>query len=73
MREFYDDWKELKKIQKEERLKNANQEGWDKKTEYHWQTRLNGGICDYWPSTGRFRYLGKTYFGGVDGFVRSRR
>lgn len=72
MGEIFRDWNAHKKERKKERLAAANPEGWTIHTEYHWSRDLNGSRLDYWPSTGKFRYKGKTMFGGITGFIKKR-
>jgi len=36
---------------------------WTRHTEYHWSRPLAGARMDYWPSTGKWRWRGKTYRG----------
>lgn len=49
---------------------------WTKHSEFHWQIQLNGKPLDYWPSTNRCRYNGRTFFCGavveVENFYRKR-
>lgn len=64
-----------KKERAQERLETAEEVAskcWTKHGTHHWSTTLNGERLDYWPSTSRFRYQGKTHFGGVEGFIAKR-
>ena len=35
--------------------------GWEKHTRFHWSRILIGKQLDFWPSTGKYRYNGKTF------------
>jgi hypothetical protein len=51
-----------------------NQEiSWKKHTKYHWQTKLNGELLDYWPTTFKFRYRGVTHHGDINLFIENNR
>ena len=70
-----EDYRALKahrKEQREKNLTNANDEGWNKHTEYHWSRTLNGKRLDYWPSKNKFQYEGRVMCGGIEGFIRNR-
>ncbi|RUR52734.1 hypothetical protein [Vreelandella populi] len=60
------------KERKRKNLEKADPTGWTQHTEYHWSRMLNGKRLDYWPSTTRFMYQGKTHRGDVMGFIRKR-
>lgn len=55
--------KEEKRKQKEERLDNFDPKGWVKHNDVHFSKIINGSKLDYWPTTTRYRYKGKAYFG----------
>lgn len=40
---------------------NEDDGGWTKHTQHHWSRIVNDKRLDYWPSTSRFKYEGKTY------------
>jgi hypothetical protein len=72
MREYFD---ALKEYHKERRDKNYNMalehEGLRSlefvcHTDWHWQTILQGDYLDYWPSSSRWRWRGKTSRGTPD-------
>ncbi|MCW7553762.1 hypothetical protein NX722_14200 [Endozoicomonas gorgoniicola] len=75
MGDMAEDFKLLKKLNKERKqrnLENASKEGWHLHTEYHWSRTLNGKRLDYWPSRNKFMYEGKVMVGDVEGFIRNR-
>lgn len=86
MGDMAEDFKALNKINKERREKNFTRaqllsvELHDLIhlrlcTEHHWQGKLNGEILDYWPTSSRWRFLGKTHRGKPEdllGFIRKR-
>ncbi len=45
---------------------------WIKHTDVHWQTKIGPNTLDFWPSTNRFRYLGRTHVGDVYGFIKNQ-
>jgi hypothetical protein len=81
--EFYRAWNEHKKARKKDKL-HAAQQALEQLgaianvrvlTEYHWQIDLPTGVVDYWPSTGKWRYLKQTNHGTpamLMGFLRKR-
>jgi hypothetical protein len=69
MGEVFREMTRRKKERKEKMLAEADDTGWSKHNEYHWYRELNGQRLDYWPSTTRFRYRGKTMFGDVMDFI----
>jgi hypothetical protein len=79
MGDMADDFRALKEHNKKRRQSNLNEAtsahwpwDWVKHTDYHWSITLQGDRLDYWPSGNRFRWRGKTYFGGVRGFIAKR-
>jgi hypothetical protein len=72
MAEVFNLMKELNKERKERNLLNANSEGWNKHTEYHWSRTLQGKRLDYWPSRNKFQYEGRVMCGDVLGFIKKR-
>lgn len=73
MGEMIEGFKLLKEHERERRKRNlaeANPEGWEIKTEYHWQRRVDGELIDYWPSRNKWRYKNKTRHGSVEAFIR---
>jgi hypothetical protein len=60
------------KERRERNLAAADPDGWTQHTPYHWSRTLCGDRLDYWPSTNRFRWRGRTHVGGVQGFIRNR-
>ena len=65
-------FKQLNKERKQKRLDEANPEGWNIHTEYHWSRILNGKRLDYWPSKNKFQYDGKVMNGDVNKFVKKQ-
>lgn len=55
----YREIRQERKERKEKRLENANEEGWEKHTPYHWYRMVKGKKLNYWPSTGLCMYNGK--------------
>jgi len=45
---------------------------WVEHTDYHWSLELQGDRLDFWPTKNKFRWRGKTYNGGVEGFIAKR-
>lgn len=41
--------------------------GWNRFTDWHWQTTVDGDLLDYWPSKGKWRYRGITTEGMLKG------
>jgi hypothetical protein len=37
-----------------EQLRNANLDGWEKLTDYHYRRTIDGKIVNWWPSTGKW-------------------
>jgi hypothetical protein len=75
MGDMAEDFKVLKEInqkRKQGNLEKANDDGWKKHTPYHWSRNLNGSRLDYWPSTTKFKYKGRLYVGGIDGFIKNK-
>jgi len=57
------DYQALKAYNKEKKVKrlaSACEEWWSKHTPYHWYRILEGGKLDYWPSTGRCMWKGRS-------------
>lgn len=70
-----EDWRaigDMRKARKTANLEAANSDGWKVHTDYHWSRTLNGLRLDYWPSTTRFKFDGRYYTGGIDGFIKKR-
>lgn len=75
-----DDWKALGQHKKDkfdndrklfaEQAKVADDGGWIKHTDWHWQRELNGKRLDYWPSRKKFMYEGQVMRGDVYDFMR---
>lgn len=74
MGDFYRDWDAYVKEKKAERHGDAQKvffdawqgppmPGWTRHTPYHWSRMLDADRMDYWPSTGKWRWRGKTYYG----------
>jgi hypothetical protein len=72
MSEVFNDMKDIDKDRRQKNLTNANAEGWDKHTAYHWSRTLNGKRLDYWPSKNKFQYDNSVMCGDVEGFIRNR-
>jgi hypothetical protein len=53
------------KIIKRARLEDAQSfsDGWNKPNKIHWQRDLLGSLLDWWPTTGRWRWRGRSYLG----------
>ena len=47
---------------KHKRLDEFDSTGWIKHSDVHFAKVINKSKLDYWPSTTRYRYKGKTYF-----------
>lgn len=58
-----DDWKPLKR-------KKSGAIEWRKFTRWHWQTKINGEILDYWPTKNKFRFQDETRKGDVTKFIK---
>lgn len=78
MGDFYRDWNADKKARREKNLeKNKFQidDTFIKHTDYHYTRYLLGDTLDYWPSTNKWRWRGKTMNGTVEhltGFIRKQ-
>lgn len=78
MGDFFRDWTAAKKEDKERRLVRAQENddgGWYKHTEYHWSRTVGADRLDYWPSSGRWRIRGHTFYGqhsDLMNFIRRR-
>jgi hypothetical protein len=77
MGDMGDIFRGMTKADKERRYKNLEQAQesewpWTKHTEYHWALIVDGERLDYWPTKNKFRWKGKMYYGGVEGFIRKR-
>lgn len=70
MGDLYRAFKEDKKELRQENLKNANDDGWNKFTEDHWYRDIKGKRLDYYPSTGKFKYDGQWRCCGVGRFIQ---
>lgn len=42
---------------------------WTKFSDIHWGRLVLGKRMDYWPTTGRFNWRGKTMFGDPEAFI----
>jgi hypothetical protein len=40
--------------------------GFKQRSEWHWRKKLEIGAIDIWPTTGKLRWVGKTWLGGLD-------
>jgi hypothetical protein len=72
MGDFYNDLKAGSREVKAERLSAADPRGWTQHSPHHWSVKLDGHQLDYWPSTARWRYRGKTHRGNPIGFIDAR-
>lgn len=74
MGDIFRDMREANRQRRERNLKRAQDSElpWMKHTDHHWSLELQGDRLDYWPSTQKFRWRGKSYQGGVEGFIRKR-
>lgn len=45
---------------------------WAFRSQFHCQTTLNGDTLDYWPTTHRWRFRGKTWYGDVLRFIEDK-
>lgn len=72
MGEMFREHKAQDNERKERNLANANSDGWNIHTMYHWSRILNGKRLDYWPSRNKFQYDGRIMCGDVNGFIRKR-
>lgn len=70
--EVYKIIREEDKERKARNLAAADPEGWDKRSEFHWQRTLAGEVIDYWPSRNKWRYQGKTRVGDIKGWLRKK-
>ena len=64
--EVYRAMRDQRKEQNARRLhvaKTKYGEGWTEVTDHYWTRDLAGHRLDYWPSTGRWRWKGKSYKG----------
>jgi hypothetical protein len=41
-------------------LKRHRDLGFEAKSEWHWQTKVDGDLLDYWPSKNKWRWRGET-------------
>lgn len=57
--------KKRAKVENFEAAKTADDGGWTKHTQWHWQRTVGTDLLDYWPSTQRVRFRGRTYRGEV--------
>ena len=74
MGDIFREWNEYKRQAREARFTAAQQvffdawtgppmPGWVKHTPYHWSRVLDGNRMDYWPSTGKWIWRNKKYYG----------
>jgi len=74
MGEFYRDMREHDRERREASHKEASAMEWPvqwvKHDLYHWSVMLQGARCDYWPSTNRMRWRGKTRRMNADQFAQ---
>ena len=57
-------WRQVKaerRKEKNERLDNFDSTGWKQHSDIHFSKIISGSKLDYWPTTMRFRYKGKSY------------
>ena len=78
---FYRAMKEYKRLRRVKSLTQANKLlessaiPWMKHTAWHWSTDILGERLQYWPSTTKFLWKGRTRKGdlvSVEGFIRNR-
>jgi hypothetical protein len=72
MAEIFNAMREADKERRQRNLASADQTGWTVHSAVHWSRDLAGHRLDYWPSRNKFRWLGFTYCGDVNGFIRNR-
>jgi hypothetical protein len=74
MAEIWRDFKLAKRAKRASALAKAEHqsEGWVKHTTYHWSRDLLGEALHYWPSSGKWRWKGKTMTGRVSEFINAR-
>lgn len=56
----------MKKARRHENLKNADDSGWEKYTEFHWYKSYKGQKVDYWPSTRKVMFNGEVFTNVLD-------
>src|ERR1700689_4356603 len=47
-------------------VRSLESRGFRQLTEWHWQKRLEVGAVDFWPTTMKLRWAGKTWIGGIE-------
>lgn len=47
-------------------MKALTARGFRQVSEWHWQKRLEVSAIDFWPTTGKLRWVGKTWVGGLE-------
>lgn len=73
MSEIGDMWREVKaqrSAYKAANLAAADPTGWCQHTPWHWQRTIDGKLLDYWPSTRKYQYNGRVYYGDAMDLVR---
>ena len=62
-REFRESTRKKRRDQLDEAIHDADDGGWTKHTNWHWSRTVAGSRLDFWPSTRRWRWRGRTYYG----------
>lgn len=72
MGEIFNAVKAEKKARRAAALDEADTSGFTQHSPHHFSTTLLGDRLDWWPSSTKFRWRGKTYTGGVHGFIKNK-
>lgn len=69
MGDIYRAAREDEKRQKHDNLGKFRPDGWVYVTPYWFRRTVLGSVLDYWPSTRKYRWRGKTYRGQAEPFI----
>lgn len=74
-REDWDGWKEGKQEKRKAQLAESDTSGWKECTPWHYQKMIGHNLINWWPSSRRWQYKGKMYYGTAEackGFVKNK-
>lgn len=81
MGDMGDLFNEMKRLTRERRKANLasayeiGADGWTVHCKTHWSRTIKGQRLDYWPSTNKWRFMGRNHNGdreSLNGFIRNR-
>lgn len=62
--------RKLKRQQRRDEFKGGP--GWTRHHNTHWSYALSGVRLDYWPGPKKWRWCGRTFYGDVINFIKSK-